>query len=213
MLAVVKPYLDRDIPSSPGAVVPLHAPRRVPRHAARRGGEAPRVPREAVRGVRGGGGRRRPIQAAGRPRRAGEGAAARPLHQKAFNTVASSIAALKVLPGVAVETFESTCCGMAGAFGYEAEHYDVSMRIGELGVLPKCAPPTPTPSSRRRHQLPPPDPRRRPARGAARRADPGSGLGGVGAVGPLSVRPSTRPLRGRLRMRSRSLCHRKSTSS
>ena len=36
-----------------------------------------------------------------------------------------------------METFDSTCCGMAGSFGYEAEHYEVSMRIGELGVLPR----------------------------------------------------------------------------
>jgi len=58
-------------------------------------------------------------------------------HQKAFNTVPAAMAALKVLPGLAVETFDSTCCGMAGAFGYEAEHYDASLKIGELGVLPK----------------------------------------------------------------------------
>ncbi|MCZ6466208.1 MAG: hypothetical protein O6829_02905, partial [Alphaproteobacteria bacterium] len=31
---------------------------------------------------------------------------------------------------------ESGCCGMAGAFGYEAEHYEMSMKMGELGVLP-----------------------------------------------------------------------------
>jgi len=58
-------------------------------------------------------------------------------HQKAFNTIPAAVAALKTLPGLAVETFDSTCCGMAGAFGYEAEHYDVSLGIGELGVLPK----------------------------------------------------------------------------
>jgi len=58
-------------------------------------------------------------------------------HQKAFNVIPASLAALKTVPGLAVETFESTCCGMAGAFGYEAEHYEVSMKIGELGVLPK----------------------------------------------------------------------------
>ena len=33
--------------------------------------------------------------------------------------------------------FDSTCCGMAGAFGYEAEHHEMSLKIGELGVLPK----------------------------------------------------------------------------
>jgi FAD/FMN-containing dehydrogenase/Fe-S oxidoreductase len=58
-------------------------------------------------------------------------------HQKAFDLVAASVAALRLVPQLAVETFESTCCGMAGAFGYEAEHYDLSLRIGELGVLPK----------------------------------------------------------------------------
>ncbi|HYM03544.1 MAG TPA: FAD-linked oxidase C-terminal domain-containing protein, partial [Stellaceae bacterium] len=58
-------------------------------------------------------------------------------HQKAFNLMGASAAALRLVPGLEVETFESTCCGMAGAFGYEAEHYDMSLEIGELGVLPK----------------------------------------------------------------------------
>jgi len=73
---------------------------------------------------------------------AGRGAPAKVLlhghcHQKAFNTVGASVAALKAVPGIAVETFDSTCCGMAGAFGYEAEHHEMSLRIGEVGVLPK----------------------------------------------------------------------------
>jgi FAD/FMN-containing dehydrogenase/Fe-S oxidoreductase len=58
-------------------------------------------------------------------------------HQKAFDTLGASVAMLKLVPGLEVETFESTCCGMAGAFGYEAEHYDMSLSIGELGVLPR----------------------------------------------------------------------------
>jgi FAD/FMN-containing dehydrogenase/Fe-S oxidoreductase len=58
-------------------------------------------------------------------------------HQKAFDLVGASAAALRLVPGLEVETFDSTCCGMAGAFGYEAEHYDLSLRVGELGVLPK----------------------------------------------------------------------------
>ncbi|HEY0527077.1 MAG TPA: FAD-linked oxidase C-terminal domain-containing protein [Stellaceae bacterium] len=58
-------------------------------------------------------------------------------HQKAFGTAGAVAAALRLIPGLEVETFESTCCGMAGAFGYEAEHREVSMRIGELSVLPK----------------------------------------------------------------------------
>ena len=35
-----------------------------------------------------------------------------------------------------VEEIKSGCCGMAGSFGYEKEHYDFSMRIGELKLLP-----------------------------------------------------------------------------
>ncbi len=64
-------------------------------------------------------------------------------HQKAFDTVGAAVKALQLIPGLDVETFDSTCCGMAGSFGYEAEHYEMSLRIGELGVLPKmrAAPP------------------------------------------------------------------------
>ncbi|MGO8918626.1 MAG: FAD-binding and (Fe-S)-binding domain-containing protein [Stellaceae bacterium] len=64
-------------------------------------------------------------------------------HQKAFDVARAGVAALTLVPGLEVETFDSTCCGMAGAFGYEAEHYDMSLAIGELGVLPKmrAAPP------------------------------------------------------------------------
>ncbi len=58
-------------------------------------------------------------------------------HQKAFGIAGASAAALKLIPGLEVESFNSTCCGMAGVFGYEAEHYDLSVKIGELGVLPK----------------------------------------------------------------------------
>jgi len=58
-------------------------------------------------------------------------------HQKAFGTMDAAVAALKLIPGIEVETFDSTCCGMAGAFGYEAERYEMSLAIGELGVLPK----------------------------------------------------------------------------
>jgi len=58
-------------------------------------------------------------------------------HQKAFDVMPGVEQVLKLVPGLAVETIESTCCGMAGSFGYEAEHYDMSMKIGELSVLPK----------------------------------------------------------------------------
>ena len=58
-------------------------------------------------------------------------------HQKAFAAMPAVERALKLVPGLQVETIESSCCGMAGAFGYEASHYDVSMKMGELSLLPK----------------------------------------------------------------------------
>jgi FAD/FMN-containing dehydrogenase/Fe-S oxidoreductase len=64
-------------------------------------------------------------------------------HQKAFATLGAAVKALQLIPGLTIETFDSTCCGMAGSFGYEAEHHAMSLKIGELGVLPKmrAAPP------------------------------------------------------------------------
>ena len=40
--------------------------------------------------------------------------------------------------GFEVDLIEAGCCGMAGTFGYDAEHYELSMQVGELGVLPKA---------------------------------------------------------------------------
>ena len=40
--------------------------------------------------------------------------------------------------GYEVDVIDAGCCGMAGTFGYDAEHYDLSMKVGELGVLPKA---------------------------------------------------------------------------
>ena len=57
-------------------------------------------------------------------------------HQKAFGLVPDVAVVLGLVPDLTVKTIEATCCGMAGAFGYEAEHFEVSMRIGELSVLP-----------------------------------------------------------------------------
>jgi len=57
-------------------------------------------------------------------------------HQKAFDAMTPAIEALKLVPGLAVDVVESSCCGMAGSFGYEAEHADVSMRMAELSLLP-----------------------------------------------------------------------------
>ena len=43
---------------------------------------------------------------------------------------------LALVPDLAVKPIESSCCGMAGSFGYEAEHYDVSVAMAELSLLP-----------------------------------------------------------------------------
>jgi FAD/FMN-containing dehydrogenase/Fe-S oxidoreductase len=57
-------------------------------------------------------------------------------HQKAFGAMSAVQQTLALVPGLEVKTIESSCCGMAGAFGYEAEHQEVSMRMGEMGLLP-----------------------------------------------------------------------------
>jgi FAD/FMN-containing dehydrogenase/Fe-S oxidoreductase len=57
-------------------------------------------------------------------------------HQKAFDAMGAVESTLRLVPELAVETIESSCCGMAGAFGYDADTIDVSMKMGELSLLP-----------------------------------------------------------------------------
>ena len=57
-------------------------------------------------------------------------------HQKAFGTMAAMQQTLALIPELDVEVIDSGCCGMAGAFGYEAGHYKVSMKMAELDLLP-----------------------------------------------------------------------------
>ena len=57
-------------------------------------------------------------------------------HQKAFDAVGAVETVLRWIPDMSVESIESSCCGMAGAFGYTADHYDLSMRMAELSLLP-----------------------------------------------------------------------------
>ena len=45
--------------------------------------------------------------------------------------------ALRLIPDLEVETIASGCCGMAGAFGYQANHYELSVQMAELDLLPK----------------------------------------------------------------------------
>jgi FAD/FMN-containing dehydrogenase/Fe-S oxidoreductase len=57
-------------------------------------------------------------------------------HQKAFGAMPAVEAALKLVPGLDVKTVESSCCGMAGAFGYQADTIEISKAMGELSLLP-----------------------------------------------------------------------------
>jgi len=57
-------------------------------------------------------------------------------HQKAFDAFSPVLAVLRLVPGLKVEAIESGCCGMAGSFGYDAAHFEVSMKMGELALLP-----------------------------------------------------------------------------
>ena len=64
-------------------------------------------------------------------------------HQKAFDTMSPVLQVLKLVPGLTVETVESSCCGMAGSFGYGADTIDVSLAMGELSLLPAVRKATP----------------------------------------------------------------------
>jgi FAD/FMN-containing dehydrogenase/Fe-S oxidoreductase len=57
-------------------------------------------------------------------------------HQKAFGAMPPVLEALRLIPGARPELIESSCCGMAGSFGYEARHHEVSMQMAELSLLP-----------------------------------------------------------------------------
>ena len=57
-------------------------------------------------------------------------------HQKAFGAVQPMLHLLRQIPGADPKLIESSCCGMAGSFGYESAHYDVSMQMAEATLLP-----------------------------------------------------------------------------
>jgi FAD/FMN-containing dehydrogenase/Fe-S oxidoreductase len=57
-------------------------------------------------------------------------------HQKALAGTAATMALLRSIPGADVTEVDAGCCGMAGSFGFEAEHYELSMSIGELRLFP-----------------------------------------------------------------------------
>jgi Fe-S oxidoreductase len=66
-------------------------------------------------------------------------------HQKALWGMAPSLEVLNLPPGYSASAIDSACCGMAGAFGYQAEHYDISLKMGEdrlLNVVREAGPET-----------------------------------------------------------------------
>ena len=57
-------------------------------------------------------------------------------HQKAFDAMPAVQKVLGMVPGLKTTLVESSCCGMAGSFGYEAKHHAVSMQMAEATLLP-----------------------------------------------------------------------------
>jgi Fe-S oxidoreductase len=57
-------------------------------------------------------------------------------HQKALAGTAATVALLERIPGAEVVELDAGCCGMAGSFGFESEHYELSMQIGESRLFP-----------------------------------------------------------------------------
>lgn len=57
-------------------------------------------------------------------------------HQKALIGTQATLDVLNAMEGVSAQEINSGCCGMAGSFGYEKEHYDLSMKIGSLKLFP-----------------------------------------------------------------------------
>jgi FAD/FMN-containing dehydrogenase/Fe-S oxidoreductase len=57
-------------------------------------------------------------------------------HQKALLGTGGTVAALRLVPGLEVVSLDSGCCGMAGSFGFEKGHYDVSVAVAGLELLP-----------------------------------------------------------------------------
>src|SRR5262249_15287379 len=57
-------------------------------------------------------------------------------HQKALVGTGGTAAALRLVPGLEVNVLDAGCCGMARSFGLGKEHYDLSVRVAELSLLP-----------------------------------------------------------------------------
>ena len=95
-------------------------------------------------------------------------------HQKSFGAFKPVEKVLRLIPDLNVETIESSCCGMAGAFGYGADTYQASMEMAELSLLPAVRRADAGHADRRRrHLVPASDQGWHRARCASRRARAG----------------------------------------
>ena len=105
--------------------------------------------------------------------------------QKAVVGTAGTVAALRRIPGIEVHELDSGCCGMAGSFGYEHGHYDVSKALADRVLIPAASADPGGPPGRPRLLLPQPGARpggdqrgaSDPAPGRADRRDEASPLG------------------------------------
>ncbi len=89
-----------------------------------------------VRGISGARGGSRPAQAAARQPSRAKALVHGHCHQKSFGAFKPVEQVLRLIPDLSVETIESSCCGMAGAFGYGTETYQASIDMAELSLLP-----------------------------------------------------------------------------
>ena len=103
-------------------------------------------------------------------------------HQKAFGAVSPILDVLRLIPGAKPELIESSCCGMAGSFGYDAQHYDVSMQMAELSLLPAVRSATRCDRGGGRHELPAPDRGRRATGSDSRGVADGAVAGALTAL-------------------------------
>ena len=133
-------------------------------------------------------------------------------HQKSFGAFRPVEQVLRLIPGLDVETIESSCCGMAGAFGYGADTYQASMQMAELSLLPAVRPPTRHADRRRWHVVPASDrgrhrpgcyPRRARVGDESRPATPNSPPSPPQRNRPWLNSPRNRPQDSRCRPRQR----------
>ncbi len=138
LLDTLMPFVERGVAGGrAGAFVPAVVARRVPAIRLRRGSAQAVGVGVPVRGVS------RARESGGAPESAVASRSAHPArwvhghcHQKAFDAFRPVQTVLGWIPELEVKTIESSCCGMAGSFGYEAEHYEASKAMAELSLLP-----------------------------------------------------------------------------